>query len=226
MPSDFPSIPCSPSYLLFYVPFLVFSPCSVIHPPIYCYFLPRCTGFTSLFRGSSTLGWSCSRRQVFRQTEGEMCFLTHPLWVLEVWKEISQRKKEKILTGFHHARTHAGTLVLTASNPLPFDVWPLREWRVSWGLVDLWPPWCLPCWWEGRGSMGERERIYSFNLNNSFKSLFVNNLISFSFWSAVGLLWFWILALFGGGADEHTGSIVVLVINWLGWLIGAFLYAR
>lgn len=182
MPSDFPSIPCSPSYLLFYVSFFVFSPWSVIHPPIYCYFLPRCTGFTSLFRGSSTPGWNCSSRQDFRQTESWDVFSHIHTGFLKFEKKFhrgrrKKRKKKKILTGFHHARTHAGTLVLTPSNPLPFDVWPLREWRASWGLVDLWPPQCLPCWWEGRGSMGERERINYFNLNNRFKSLFVNNII-------------------------------------------------
>lgn len=52
MPSKFPSLPCSPNYLLFYasVFLLIFSPWSVFHLPIY-FVSPRdAVDFISLFR--------------------------------------------------------------------------------------------------------------------------------------------------------------------------------
>lgn len=143
-----------------------------------------------------------------------MCVQTHTS-TLNSWslKEISQKKNppkqtkkkpDSISPAAHTCRVTGND----SEHPLPFDVWLLCEWRASWGLVDLWPPQCLPCWWEGRGSMGENQFIWVEI------SLFANNKINFSFWSTVGLLWFQMLFFFGGG-EVLAEWWFVWVINWL-----------
>lgn len=183
-PVNFHPIPCSLSYLLFHVSFFPFIPSSAppnmrcLSPPDMFCSSKWCCGFISLFTDGELIlhtllepkplsSFQTNRNRSVSPCLRERC----KFWKLEtnITGKIKQLDSIFHLPPPHtHTHAHAERLVMTPSNLLPFDVWPLCEWRASRGLVDLWPSDVYLVDGRGTRALEWGERIDSFNLKNRF----------------------------------------------------------